>query len=91
MKALPLLPTLHYEDYMLLSCFTQFLFLCKVRKVFCYSETESMSPPLPADTRVQLTTRTVGTGEVPAHTWLAGGGQLKAVMLTGAFHLTQQD
>lgn len=33
MKALPLLPTLHYQ-YMLLSCFTWFLFLYKVRKVF---------------------------------------------------------
>lgn len=63
----PLLPTLHYHDYILLSCFTQLLFLYKVKKSFAILKHEVCHCPLPAETRVQLMTSTVGTGESAAH------------------------
>lgn len=67
MQPLPLLPTLHYHDYILLSCFTQLLFLYKVKKAFAILKHDVCHCPLPAETRVQLMTSTVGTGEAPAH------------------------
>lgn len=66
-QCLPLLPTLHYQDYLLLSCFTQLLFLYKVKKAFAILKHQVCHCPLPAETRAQLRTSAVGTGEAPAH------------------------
>lgn len=71
-QPLPLLPNLHYQDYILLSCFTQLLFLYKVKKAFAILKHEERH--CPCLLRPGCSSWQVQTLERHQQTLVAGGG-----------------